>query len=222
MALIGDEIAGQLKTEFQALVNPVRLVVFSQALADPESEQVRRVIEELAALHPLLRAESHNFVLDKEKVDAYGVARIPAIAVLGETKDYGIRMYGLPTGYEFGSLIDAILDVSKAESGLSAETKAALAALERPVHIQVFSTPTCPYCPRAVRLAYQFAIESDKITADGVEVTGYPDLARKYQVSSVPKTVVGETEEFVGAAPEATLLKHVQDAAAAAPAGLLA
>jgi glutaredoxin-like protein len=221
MALIGDEIAGQLKTEFLALVNPVRLVVFSQALADPESEQVRRVIEELAALHPLLRAESHNFVLDKEKVDAYGVSRIPAIAVLGETKDYGIRMYGLPSGYEFGSLIDAILDVSKAESGLSAETKEALLALERPVHIQVFSTPTCPYCPRAVRLAYQFAIESDRITADGVEVTGYPDLARKYQVSSVPKTVVGETQEFVGAAPEATLLKHVQDAAAA-PSGLLA
>jgi glutaredoxin-like protein len=131
-------------------------------------------------------------------------------------------MYGLPSGYEFGSLIDAILDVSKAESGLHPETKEALAALERPVHIQVFSTPTCPYCPRAVRLAYQFAIESDRITADSVEITGYPDLARKYQVSSVPKTVVGETQEFVGAAPEATLLKHVQDAAKAPPAGLLA
>jgi hypothetical protein len=67
-------------------------------------------------------------------------------------------------------------------------------------------------------------MESDKVTADGIEVTGYPDLARKYQVSSVPKTVVGERLElfdapsgrlleFVGAAPEATLLKHVQDAA---------
>jgi hypothetical protein len=66
-----------------------------------------------------------------------------------------------------------------------------------------------------VRLAFQFALESDKITADGVEVTGYPELARKYRVSSVPKTVVGETVEFVGAGPEAMLLKHVQDAAAA-------
>jgi hypothetical protein len=66
-----------------------------------------------------------------------------------------------------------------------------------------------------VRLAFQFALESDKITADGVEVTGYPELARKYRVSSVPKTVVGEAREFVGAGPEAMLLKHVQDAAAA-------
>jgi hypothetical protein len=47
-----------------------------------------------------------------------------------------------------------------------------------------------------------------------VEVTGYPDLVRKYRVSSVPKTVVGEEVEFVGAGPEAMLLKHVQDVAA--------
>jgi predicted DsbA family dithiol-disulfide isomerase len=69
-----------------------------------------------------------------------------------------------------------------------------------------------------VRLAFKFAIESDKITADGVEVTGYSDLARKYNVSSVPKTVAGETHEFVGAGPESMLLKHVQEAAAD-PAG---
>jgi predicted DsbA family dithiol-disulfide isomerase len=46
-----------------------------------------------------------------------------------------------------------------------------------------------------------------------VEVTGYPDLARRYRVSSVPKTVVGENVEFVGAGPESMLLKHVQQAA---------
>jgi predicted DsbA family dithiol-disulfide isomerase len=68
-----------------------------------------------------------------------------------------------------------------------------------------------------VRLAFKFAIESDRISADGVEVTGYPELAQRYHVSSVPKTVVGETHEFVGAGPESMLLKHVQDAAAAPP-----
>ena len=57
-----------------------------------------------------------------------------------------------------------------------------------------------------------------------MEVTGYPDLARKYHVSSVPKTVVTALEseaqpegsaerEFVGAGPESLLLKHVQEAA---------
>ena len=142
MALISEEVAAQLKEEFASLKNPVRLAVFSQALADPESEQVKRLVEELAALDPRLTAESYNFVLDKEKVDALGISRIPAIAILGAEKDYGIRMYGLPSGYEFGTLVDAIVDVSSGDSGLSEGTRAALREIGQPVHLQVFSTPT--------------------------------------------------------------------------------
>lgn len=211
--MLNDEVAEQLKSEFTKLVKPVRLVVFSQALADPGSEQARRLVEEVGALEPRLSVESCNFVLDKERAEALGIQRIPAVAILGEDKDYGIRMYGMPSGYEFGSLIDAILDVSAGVSGLSEETAAALQALGHPVHIQVFSTPTCPYCPQAVRMAFRFAMASDKITADSVEVTGYPELARRYRVSSVPKTVVGEEVEFVGAGPESMLLEHVRKAA---------
>ena len=142
MALITDDVAAQLKQEFVSLVNPVRLAVFSQALVDPESEQVRRLVEELGALDPKLTVESLNFVLDTEKVQALGIARTPAVAVLGADKDHGIRFYGAPSGYEFGTLVDAILDVSSGQSGLSESTRDALAGLSRPVHIQVFSTPT--------------------------------------------------------------------------------
>ena len=142
MALIAEEVASQLKEEFAKLVNPVRLAVFSQALADPESEQVKRLVEELGALDPRLTTESYNFVLDTEKVEALRIARIPAIAILGAEKDYGIRMYGLPSGYEFGTLVEAIIDVSNSDSGLSPETRAALKEIDKPVHLQVFSTPT--------------------------------------------------------------------------------
>jgi alkyl hydroperoxide reductase subunit AhpF len=142
MALITDEVAGQLKQEFAKLVSPVRLAVFSSALADPHSEQAKRLVEEMAALEPRITAESYNYVLDKEKVAALGIHHSPAIAVLGAEKDYGIRMYGMPSGYEFGTLIDAILDVSSGDSGLSPETRTALAAIAQPVHLQVFSTPT--------------------------------------------------------------------------------
>ena len=142
MALITDDVATQLRQEFENLGGAVRLAVFSQALADPESEQVRRLVEELAALDPKITALAYNFVLDTEEVAALSVKRIPAIAILGATKDYGIRMYGLPSGYEFGALVDAILDVSSGDSGLSAPTREALAAITRPVHLQVFSTPT--------------------------------------------------------------------------------
>jgi alkyl hydroperoxide reductase subunit AhpF len=142
MPLITDEVAGQLKEEFARLVHPVRLAVFSQALADPESEQVKRLVEELAKVDSRITAESYNFVLDKEKVESLGIRRSPAISVMGAEKDYGIRMYGLPSGYEFGTLVEAILDVSGGDSGLSDPTRAALKEIAKPVHVQVFSTPT--------------------------------------------------------------------------------
>lgn len=142
MPLIAEDVAADLKAELGKLKDPVRLAVFSQALADPHSEQVKRLVEELAALDPKLSAFGYNFVLDKEKAESLGIKRIPAIAVMGAEKDYGIRIYGVPSGYEFGSLIDAILDVSQGESMLSPETKQALAALDKNVHVQVFSTPT--------------------------------------------------------------------------------
>lgn len=142
MSLLNEDVTLQLKEEFARLTNPVRLAVAFQTLEDPESEQVKRLVEELVALDPKLSAEPLNFVLDKERCEGLGLARTPAVAVLGADKDYGVRFYGLPTGYEFGSLVDAVLLVSSGESGLSDETKLALKSVEKPVHIQVFSTPT--------------------------------------------------------------------------------
>jgi alkyl hydroperoxide reductase subunit AhpF len=142
MALIRDEVAQQLRQEFASLVNPVRLAVFSQALADPESEQVKRLMEELTAIEPRIALESCNFVLDTARVEELGIRRTPGVAVMGQDKDYGVRFYGLPSGYEFGTLIDAILDVSAGVSQLQDATKQALAGLKSPVHLQVFSTPT--------------------------------------------------------------------------------
>jgi alkyl hydroperoxide reductase subunit AhpF len=142
MALIDDATAAQLRTAFSRLATPVRLVAFSTAAAEPASEEVGELVEELAALDPRLEAERRRFDLDAGRVAELGIERVPAIAVLGGAKDHGIRFYGLPSGYEFGSLIATILDVSASDGGLADGTRRALAALEHDVRIRVFSTPT--------------------------------------------------------------------------------
>jgi glutaredoxin-like protein len=129
----------------------------------------------------------------------------------GETpKDYGIRYYGIPAGYEFSTLINDIMMVSRGESGLSAETKAYLAGLTQPLHLQVFVTPTCPYCPPAVHLAHQLAFESDLVRADMVEAIEFPHLSYKYQVQGVPRTVINETAHMEGSTPEGLLLAKIK------------
>jgi alkyl hydroperoxide reductase subunit AhpF len=83
----------------------------------------------------------YDFVEDKALADSLGIDKIPAVAVVG-AKDYGIRMFGIPSGYEFGSLIESIKMVSEGKSGLSPDTKKTVARLTKPVKIQVFITPT--------------------------------------------------------------------------------
>jgi glutaredoxin-like protein len=128
------------------MAGPAKLVMFTQGAKALECEmcaETRTLVEELAALAPSgkLDVEVHDFVADKASAETYQVDKIPAIAVVG-AKDYGIRYYGIPSGYEFSSLMDDILTVSKGESGLSAATKAAVAKINTPVHIQVYVTPT--------------------------------------------------------------------------------
>lgn len=143
-----EEVAGEIKERLSEMVHPVKLVVFSQALQHPESEEVKRLVEELGTLDPRLIVESKNFVIDADYAKSMGVERIPAIAILragidgSADHDYGVRFFGLPMQYDFGVLIDGIVDVSRGESGLDPATVEALNALPRPVHVQVFSTPT--------------------------------------------------------------------------------
>ena len=143
-----EEVAGQIKERFADLVHPVKLVVFSQTLEHPESEEVKRLVEELGTLDPRLIVESKNFVIDADLARTLGIHHIPAIrnsrarAARAEDIDYGVRFFGLPMQYDFGVLIDGIVDVSKGESGLDPATLEALGALPGPVHLQVFSTPT--------------------------------------------------------------------------------
>jgi len=57
-------------------------------------------------------------------------------------QDYGIRFLGIPSGYEFMSLLDAIQVVSAGDSGLKAESREKIAGLPSPLTLQVFVTPT--------------------------------------------------------------------------------
>lgn len=132
----------KLATEvFKELRNPVKLVNFTQELECQFCRETRQLLEEVAGLSDKLSLEVYNFQLDKQKVEEYQVDKIPATVIEGE-RDYGMRYYGAPFGYEFATLLTDIADVSKRESNLKPETKDALSKIEQKVHLQVFATPT--------------------------------------------------------------------------------
>jgi glutaredoxin-like protein len=217
VSLIPEEQKQRVKTELnEKLTNKVKLIMFTQEIECPFCKETRELVQEVGGLSDKIQVTIYDFVTDKEQATLYRVDKVPAIVVLGE-KDYGIRYYGLPFGYEFQTLFEDLVSVSNRNSGLSEETKAKIKAIDKPVHIQVFVTLTCPYCSITASLAHKFAMESDYITAEVVDVNEFPQIGVKYNVLGVPKTVINEKVEFISVVPENVFLEHVLAAAKTQP-----
>ncbi len=216
-SLLDEGFQQLIRKRFSTLKGPVELVHFTQQLECPSCEDTLQLLQGLTNLSEKLKLQVHNFQLARETAARFGVDKVPATVVLG-VEDRGIRLYGLPAGYEFAVLIEAILLVSNSDSGLSDATKAKLHLLNSPVHLRVFTTPTCPYCPAAAHLAHQLAFESERIEADVIEATQFPDLTHLYGVRGVPHTIINEAASISGALPEeefvGQLLATVMPAAA--------
>jgi glutaredoxin-like protein len=216
MALINDKDAKVIRERLAGLPGKVTLAIFTQEFECEYCRQTREMAEEVAALSGgKVATEVYDLVGDKAKADEMGIDKIPALAVLGAGgKDYGIRFFGIPAGYEFASLLESLEMVAKGDSGLAPAIRQKIKELQAPVNLQVFVTPTCPYCPRAVLTAFRFAMESGNVRASMVEASEFPHLANKYQVSGVPHTVIGDSPQaMIGAYPEAAAAEMLVAAA---------
>ena len=141
MGMLRDQDITEIRARLEAMVSPAKLVHFTQELNVEFGRETRELIKELAGLSDKLSVEVYDFLLDKEPAAEYQVDKAPA-TVVRNGKDYGIRFYGFPAGYEFSVLLDAILAVSQGDSGLQPETREKLAKLAQPVHLEVLVTPT--------------------------------------------------------------------------------
>ncbi len=213
MTLIPDEDRRQVAEDFEATVSrPVKLLMFTQDFECDYCKETRQLVEELSELSDKLSLEVYDFVADEDVAAEYDVDKIPAVVVLNDAgEDTGIRFYGIPSGYEFASLLEAVKLVGNGKLELSAETLEMLETIQEPVHIQVFVTPTCPYCPRAVVLGHHLAYASPWIKADMVEATEFPHLSTKYNVMGVPRTVINEDVHVEGAVPEQMLMPKLME-----------
>jgi len=213
--MLDDKIRKQISDIFKNLNKPVGIFFFEDDDCE-YCQQTHELLSEVSELSDRIHLTVYKISEDPGFSDRYGVSQAPGTVIGGldgdRFIDYGIRFMGIPAGHEFTSLIRAILMVSNADSGLSAETRQYLASLDHPVLLQVFVTPTCPYCPQAVALAHQMAMESEMVEAEMVEAMEFVDLSDRYGVSGVPHTVINEgAGEIIGAVPEAVLLDKIRE-----------
>jgi alkyl hydroperoxide reductase subunit AhpF len=141
MGLLRARDVAEIRGRLASMASPVRLVHFTQELHLEYGREARQLLEELAQISGKLALETYDFLMDQDQVAEYAVDKVPATVIRGG-KDYGLRFFGLPAGYEFAALLDAILAVSQGDSGLQPQSREKLAQLAQPLHLQVFTTPT--------------------------------------------------------------------------------
>jgi glutaredoxin-like protein len=194
------------------LPEPVTLVLFTAASA-PTSREQQTLLEEFAKLSRQLTLEINDLAANREVAARYGVERAPCTIVRGR-RDYGLRFYGVTAGHELATLLDALLMVSTGRSGLPPQVEQWVGRIDAPLHIEVFVTLTCPYCPRMVHVAYQMALLNDHVRADAVDTAEFPDYARRHEVGAVPLVVVNGRPAFHGLrTPEEAVLEIIRAAA---------
>jgi glutaredoxin-like protein len=212
---LDEKIKEEVKNIFKDLKDPIKLIVFTRddtitvpGRECPTCKDNETLIKEVSALSDKISIEVYDIAKDDDKVKDFSIHRIP-VTLVQTDKNVGIRLYGVPAGHEFATLLNAINIVSKSSSELSEQTIEKLKTISKPVHIQVFVTLSCPYCAPAASMAHNMAVENDNIKADMINAQEFPELAQKYDVFSVPKIVINETVQFEGAVDENAFLDKV-------------
>jgi alkyl hydroperoxide reductase subunit AhpF len=141
MGILKEKDRDKLINVFKDIEKDVKIGMFTQEMECPHCEMTRAMLEEISGLSDKLSLEVHDFVAEADLAKKHGVDKIPATVLLGD-KDYGIRFYGVPAGYEFNVLIEDIIDVGKRNPALSKEVMAELDKVDSPVHMQVLTSPT--------------------------------------------------------------------------------
>ena len=215
--LLNENVQSQIRDAFEDLKHPVRILFFGTKEQCQNCADTLQLVEEVTSLSDQLNLSTFDVERDTAVAEHYNVQLTPGLVIAGEDDDgpvdYGIRFSGIPSGHEFSSLIQDIILVSSRDSGLNETTRNFLADLTEPVLLQVFVTPTCPYCPRAVITAHQMSMESPLVEAEMVEATEFPDLSDQFQIMGVPDTVINQgAGKVVGAVPEGRLVIEIKNA----------
>jgi len=214
MVEIDPETLRQVREMFRELENPVRLRFFRPEGECRFCEETEEILKILASLSDKLSAEVNSE--GSPEAVKYDLPMYPALLVHGK-EEYNVRFFGIPAGYEFGALVEDILDVSRGAPSMNPLLRRIVREkIRRRVRIMVFVTPTCPYCPLAVRAAHKMAMANPLVYGDMIEAMEFPDLANRYNVFTVPKNVIQvdgqDVLEFEGAVPDAYLVAQVLSA----------
>jgi glutaredoxin-like protein len=211
-SLIGKEDKREIERMFRSrLAGEVRVLLFTSKRDCPYCGQTKQLLEEMASLSDKVKLEAFEIEDERGRADEMGVDMAPTTVLVATN---GARLYyvGMPAGRQLGSLVEDVIDASRGRAEMDDETRDIIRRVDAETVIKVFVTTFCPYSPLVVRAAHRFALENRKIRAFMIETAEFPQLAERYNVVGVPRTIINESFGFDGAPAEKAFAEKVLEA----------
>ena len=209
--LLPDALRQQVQEHLSALQHKVEVVVFKSGRLEVPGvgevglqNETLALLREVAELSDRIRIEERLLFTDPE-AQRLGLSHAPTLLFReAGSERSNIRFLGIPSGYEFTTLLETLSLLGRGQSDLGERSREALATLQAPVRMQTFVTPTCPYCPKAVLTAFKFAYHNPQVVAEGIEASEFPMLSRRFKTSGVPDTIItgARQERVLGGQPD--------------------
>ncbi len=212
MALLTEKNRLELGEVFGEMREEVLAVVFTQEYECDYCRVARGLLEELALINTKLKVRAYDFESQKNALRDFPVDKVPAIALIGD-RDYGVRFYGAPSGYQFMSLIGGILAISRRDSSLPTEVRNEIKKLRQPAHVQVLTAPSNAHSSSVIRAAHRLALESPHVRADMVAINEFPHLTHKFGAGQIPAVVINGVLRVAGDISEMELAQEILKAA---------
>lgn len=212
LRIIPDEYVDEVKGILSGLRDNVRVLLFTQRYKCAGCREAEALLQDLSELSSKIVLEKYVYEDSRGKFNEYNVTYVPTIIVVSPQTGGMARFLGVPLGYEFSSLLEDLIHASTGETHLPKSVVRAVGEVNVDVDVKVFVTLSCPYCPMAVGVAHSFSLINPKIKSEMIDASLFPNLALKYSVSAVPKTVINDSIEIVGAYPPEALLQKILEA----------
>lgn len=198
--IITEDIKEVLRETFKDLKEDVYIEVFTKkGVNEPFNDATVKLIKAISEITPKIKA--HFYKIGDEVSIKRGVERSPTILIAPDK--FSIRFTGAPLGEEGRSLIISILMASTGKVLLSEASMRSLRRLDSERKVQVFVSPTCPYCPQQVAYAVSAAIaKRDLVSTEIIEIYENRDISEKVGVISVPQTYINGVLTAPGVVPE--------------------
>lgn len=207
--LLDEQTAEQVKEIFNEIKKEISLVYFTKNECQ-NCNITEQLLNELSELSNSIKLTVHNISENEEVKQKYNIEDAPSYLILdSDNKQVGSTFYGVPAGHEFNTIITNIIDASDDQEFFEEETLEKINKIDKPVDIKVFVTTSCPHCPGAAINASRLAQLNPNIKATVYESQTFGEVAQKYNVSSVPKIVINEENEFLGNQPIEEFLRVI-------------